>query len=102
MTSFPFRRAYLTFLSSSYALSLLCNLNISVNQTDTSTVPSSFYVQPSAVNFAHSKDYGLSRPWKTERVPEAYEFSLRSHQPASSDVPHITRGKPDEAVADHE
>jgi len=87
--------AYL--IEPSYALSLLCNLNINSGQAKNNTTKSSFYVQPSTINFSQSRDYGYqSRKPETPRNQGAFELSLRSNPggPVLSDVSHITIGKP--------
>jgi hypothetical protein len=104
---FPPSRSSNQIITPSYALSLLCTLNVVVEKAGNSTVQSSFYIQPSIPHFNHSsKNYGYPKSRKPEGAltDSAFELSLRSTQgaPALSDVPHITMSKLDGMSTDRD
>lgn len=85
-------------LPSSYALSLLYNLNINVGHSNTSADQHSFYVPPSIPRFNHDSNKAY-RSREDGRAPDAtFELSLRSTQGvhAPSDGSRVTLGKPEE------
>jgi len=94
-------------LESSYALSLLYNLNINTGQISGNSFESSFYVQPSStLHFHHNKISGSRNQKPTETLTGAFELSLRSvHRdgaPALANTSHTTIGELERGTTDHD
>jgi hypothetical protein len=91
---------------SSYALSLLYNLNTRVDQISNGSPENSFYFQTSSLHFRHNRDHGSHQSRKPETGP--LELSLRSahHEGhsvlANPSTSHTTIDELERATADHD